>query len=152
MSRTSSPSAGPSAMSGVKSLKRTPGLGKSGMSRSLLATRSLIWLTPSPEVVERAVSGWSAPRLRSALGLVARSRLGVLVHRSRRAVGLRPARGTCCRARGVGTDDGRLERTLGCGDVRLDTVPRHVLLELPDRRLVAAQVDEQRRRDEDRGI
>src|SRR4029079_13067696 len=97
MSRTSSPRAAPSAMSGVKSLKTTPGLGKSGMSRSLLATRSLIWLTPSPVVVERAVGGprrcgaadaapHSAPRLRCALGLVARSGLGVLVHRTRRAV------------------------------------------------------------------
>src|SRR6476660_6961711 len=166
MSRTSSPSAWPSAMSGVKSLKRTPGFGKSGMSRSLLATRSLIWLTPSPRGGWNARSGAdradgtadagpsAAPRLRGALGLVARPGLGVLVHRTRHPLGRgrRRVRGRLGRAGGVGADDGRFGDAVGSRRALLDAVARDVRVELADRGLVAPQVDEQRRGDEDRRV
>src|SRR4051812_13504086 len=53
---TAAANAGPSANSGIRSLNRIPGFGKSGTSRTLLATRSAICTGPPPPTATGAAN------------------------------------------------------------------------------------------------
>src|SRR6478609_9191796 len=145
---TTAANASPSASCGVKSLNRTPGCGKSGMSRIRLSTSSV---TDPSGIVSASTWGSGAAGSGAAAGpLVDLARrcgpqvgdlslLGVTVDgRVRRRV-LRVGRARAPR-RGAG-------RHLLAG-----LEPQRRLVELLDGRLVPAQVDQQRRGDEDRRV
>src|SRR6478672_7092145 len=148
MSRTTAARAGPSASSGVKSLNATPGSGKSGMSRRWSETTCAIgWLSML------AIPA-SALALRRTLGLVARPGRHEGVDRAAgpgRTGGYGALDGP---VRGLALDRARLRWRLGPAGLTLPggLVPRGTLAQVHHGRLPLAQVGQQRRGDEDRGV
>src|SRR6478609_5250834 len=148
MSRTTARSAGPSASSGVKSLNATPGSGKSGMSRRWSETTCAIgWLS-------MLAMPASALALGRTLGLVARPGRHEGVDRAAGPGGASGYGALGGHVLGLALDSGRLRCRLGPAGLALTggLVPRGTLAQVDHGRLPLAQVGQQRRGDEDRGV